>query len=87
MASTCSTLKDSKQCSTSTSLDDTPTLATLMLAINHLKSDLQTDLQEVKLAISTTNKDLDTKVASISTTLSTLHNHLFIYLTIHLSER
>jgi hypothetical protein len=59
MASKHSTSKDGKQHSATTPPDETPTLTTLMLALDHFKSDLQSDLQDVKLVISTTNTDLD----------------------------
>jgi hypothetical protein len=66
------TSKASKQSSASTPVNNDPTFTTLMLALDRLKSDLQHDLQDVKLAISTTNTDLEIKVTSISSTLETL---------------
>jgi hypothetical protein len=74
MASTRSSSKDSNQRSAAMPPVDTPTLATLMQALDRFKSDIQHDLQDVKSTISTTNVDIDTKVASVSSTLDTLRS-------------
>jgi hypothetical protein len=55
MASTRSASKDHKQRSTTPLPDQTPTLNTLMLALDRFKFDIQSDLQDVKSAIFTTN--------------------------------
>jgi hypothetical protein len=74
MAPTCSSSKDPKQHATALPPDDSPTLTTLMMALDHFKLAIQNDLQDVESTISTTNVDIDTKVASVFTTLGTLRN-------------
>lgn len=72
-SNTRSASKENKQRSAATTTTiETPTLATIMLALDRFKSDLQQDLQDVKSTISTTTIDIDTKVNTIASSLDTL---------------